>query len=139
MDGIITIDQLLQRLGIPRRDLLLPCTFCGTYLVHEDLLQFEHCCMRLIWRLGNVFACCRACAKVCASLEILQHFQGSFELEEVEQQTGQHIAAVPIRCRGCMKPLTYPEKLGVVERGEKFARVRNKWRGRCYLCKFMVR
>lgn len=135
MEGIRKVDELVAHLGIPRRDILLPCTFCARFLTPDDLLHFEWSGMQLIWRLGNVFGCCCRCARTCSSLENIQHFVRTASLEDIERELRKPIAEVKVRCRRCLHPLSYVEKLQCAERGESFVKIRQGWRGSCSLCK----
>nr|WES10432.1 E6 protein [Rodent papillomavirus] len=132
-----TIDTLLQRLGIPRQDLLLPCTFCAKYLTQEELTAFEFSNFNLIWRGGCVFGVCVSCARLCASLDVLQHFGNSLPALDVIAKEGKGLDSISVRCRVCLHRLSFTEKLQAAERSELFAKVRGRWRARCRICKFV--
>lgn len=132
-----TVDTLLCRLGIPRQDLLLPCTFCAKYLSQDEITAFEYSDFNLIWRGGCVFGVCVTCARLCASLDILQHLGNSVPAVDIISREGRGLEEVVVRCRVCLHRLTLTEKLQAAERSELFARVRGRWRARCRICKFV--
>lgn len=131
-----SVSRLVERLGIPPEDLLLPCTFCATFLTEEDRLRFDFSGYNLIWRRGNAHGICTPCARVCAALEQIRFYSSeALHAEEVLEKEQKPLNEVQVRCRVCLKPLTLTEKLGAAERGEQFVRVRGVWRARCRLCK----
>ena len=132
-----TIEALLKRLNIPRTDLLLPCTFCAKYLTQDELTAFEYSDFNLIWRRGNVFGVCVSCARLCASLDVLQHLGNSLPAVDVINREGKGLQEVVVRCRVCLHRLSFTEKLQAAERSELFVRVRGRWRARCRICKFV--
>ncbi|AAA67144.1 E6 protein [Iotapapillomavirus 1] len=130
-----TVHSFVERLGIPREDLLLPCTFCSRFLTQEELTAFDFSAFNLVWRGRCAHGICTACARVCASLDLFLHHQNSRPLADVLRDENLTLHGLKARCRVCMKILSVTEKLECAERGESFAKVRGQWRARCRICK----
>lgn len=132
-----SITALVQRLGVPEEDLLLPCTFCAKFLSEKEREQFDYCDFNLIWRRGCAHGICTACARMCAVADSLLNLDATCSALEVLEKEGTDLSNIPVRCRVCLKQLLLAEKLAAGERQELFLRVRGRWRARCMLCKIV--
>lgn len=132
--GVKTVPELLNLLGIPKQDLLLPCLICSKFLDPEDLQNFEGCKFSLVWRVEGVHGICRNCARVTAILERTNFHQGTFTANDFFDKHGEHVHCVHVRCYICLSKLSVPEIDCMVEAGQLFHLVRGIVRGFCEKC-----
>ena len=130
-----TIFGLANLLEIPLDDCLVPCNFCGNFLTHLEVCEFDEKKLNLIWKGHCVFACCRVCCTATATYEFNEFYESTVEGREIESVTGKSIFDVDVRCYTCMKFLDSIEKLDICGRKLPFHKVRGSWKGICRLCK----
>lgn len=132
--GIKTIPQLLNLLGIPKQDLILPCLICSKFLDPADIQAFEHCKFCLVWRVGGVHGICSFCARLTALLERVNYHQGTITANDYFDENGEHVHCVHVRCLLCLAKLSVQEIDHMVEASQQFHKVRGILRGFCAAC-----
>lgn len=130
-----TICGLAKLLEIPLDDCLIPCNFCGNFLTHLEVCEFDEKRLTLIWKDHLVFACCRVCCSATATYEFNQFYESTVLGRDIEQVTGKSVFDIDVRCYTCMKFLDSIEKLDICGRKRPFYLVRGSWKGICRLCK----
>ncbi|AOY65114.1 E6 [Equus caballus papillomavirus 8] len=130
-----TLTDLSRQLGLGLTEINIQCIFCKFWLRRIDLSTFIRKSLNLAWRGGYPYACCRSCSKVIAERERNQYYETSAKGPRVERLHGRPIGEIAVRCILCLSLLSYFEKVDVIERGESFYRVRDRWRAKCRECR----
>nr|AYA94278.1 MAG: E6 protein [Human papillomavirus] len=129
-----TVQELSASLQVPVGDLLLKCKFCERFLCLIELLQFDYKALQLIWIDDFAYGCCSSCAYASAAFELKNYLEKFVIGREIEQETGQGIGFIVIRCVFCLKRLDLLEKLDICCRHQHFYKVRGNWKGVCRHC-----
>nr|ADG96182.1 E6 protein [human papillomavirus 81] len=116
-------------------DLQLTCIFCKKELTVGELLSFAIRELKLVWRKNWPFGVCAACLCREAKVRELRRWQYSCFGPTVEEEIGQPLAQIYIRCHACYKPLTYQEKEYLVTGLIHFHKIAGEWMGRCCHCR----
>ncbi|CAC80269.1 E6 protein [Omikronpapillomavirus 1] len=129
-----TIKSLCLAFGLRFDELLISCVFCRTNLRTFEVWSFMTRNLKVLWRKGFPFACCPKCLEVQALVAWLRHFERSGNAKAVEEDTGESLGDLPMRCVGCFKPMSASEKQFQIEDKRPFTKVSGYWRGFCLNC-----
>ncbi|AGA15831.1 E6 [Canis familiaris papillomavirus 15] len=134
MEHIQGISSLAEHIHVPVEDLLVPCVFCGNFLDLRDLLDFDKKCLQLTWKKGFPHGTCSKCAREVSEKECKLFTEAVLTASGFFCEIDGGLSGVNVRCRLCLKLLNLGEKEEAVSRGERFFRVRRRWRARCRAC-----
>lgn len=132
MDQPATVKGLCEKLKTPFVDLLLPCTFCSRFLTNLEKALFDYAPLQLQWKHGNAFGCCQSCIRTCGYLE-----KKLFTDRLLTEHECEELGCRMVRCGGCMKLLTSPEKDRSRREGCLWL-ARGQCRGYCDLCRLFT-
>nr|WKV32422.1 early protein 6 [Canis familiaris papillomavirus type 25] len=134
MEHIQGIASLAEHIHVPVVDLLVPCVFCGNFLDLQDLEEFDRKCLQLTWKKGFPHGTCKKCAREVSEKECKIYTEAVLTSAGFVDEIDGGLTSVNVRCRLCLKLLTVSEKEEAVSLGERFFRVRRRWRARCRAC-----
>ncbi|CBD35694.2 putative E6 protein [Human papillomavirus 125] len=120
--------------GISFDDLRLHCIFCTKQLTTNELSAFVLRELNLLWRGGAPYAACARCLLLQGIARRLKHWEYSYYVERVEEETKQSIDTQQIRCYVCHKPLVKEEKDRHRNTKRRLHRIAGHWRGCCQYC-----
>lgn len=128
-----SIADYCQAVGKTLDTVGIPCKFCGNTLDYYDCVSFDLKGLFLLWRDFSCFAACRSCCHLLGVAELLYFYEGSYSTRDVIVLENKPLSAICIRCAGCLKSLSLPEKIvsGSLARIHK---VRGQWRSICMFC-----
>ncbi|ABY73451.1 E6 [Tursiops truncatus papillomavirus 3] len=132
-----TITELCEQFNLHLYELCICCVFCRKRLEDYELWVFKNRDLYVVWQKNFPFALCCKCIEVRVIVDLLRHFEKAAFAQTVEEETGQPLGDLCIRCYGCLKPLSATEKLFHVEDGRPFNRIAGNWRGRCTNCLYL--
>lgn len=125
---------LCRNSGIPFEDLRLRCIFCTTELTTAELAAFAYRELYLVWRTGEPYGACAQCLLIQGIVRRLKHWEHSYYVEGVEEETKESIDTQEIRCYMCHKPLEKEEKDRHRNERRRLHRISGFWRGSCRYC-----
>lgn len=128
-----TVRGLARFKGLTFRDVELPCTFCGRLLTYTEKKLYDKHLFRVRWIGYRAFGCCQQCLRISGRLE----FKFFFEKNVLPHEVGP-LVEQQIRCKNCLRPLTFREKRRLQYSREFFYIVRGHYRSYCTLCRLSV-
>ncbi|AEO16188.1 E6 [Morelia spilota papillomavirus 1] len=133
-----TVYGLAELVKLPVGAISLLCGNCRTVLSLTDLRRFDFSGFRLVWRDLLPYGTCQQCARFYAVNEFLTSYKYSKKGKDVEKEEKKLIDELRIRCKVCLAYLCIVEKLHMIEEGEPFDKVADKWRGFCHICRLFL-
>lgn len=117
-----------------RRLVGLPCIYCENPLTSVDARQFIEKKLKLVRRGNRPYAVCDKCLHHALLIERACYFQQVKSIGGFENDTGLSITHVNLRCTICGTPMNSDDKNYQRLNYKPLYKVRNIWRGVCYLC-----
>ncbi|AEA35055.1 early protein E6 [Saimiri sciureus papillomavirus 1] len=134
MDFPTSIEGLCSELGIVAWHLQLNCIFCTCHLDIGDLCAFMHNGLKLKWIKSFPYAACHRCTLLQARVLAWRHQTRAAYAVTVEEDCGQPLGNIQIRCVVCTAILRPEDKLRHREHHRRFILAAGYWRGRCGHC-----
>lgn len=138
MDHWETVEDTARARGCRVIALTVPCNFCKRALTNIEKCFFDGYGMTLRWVGGNPYACCLPCLRLCARIEFALHLVRYTGAQALAREQGRDLCTLPVRCRSCLRPLSWSEKARLQEQDASLGIVRGRLRGICELCETVV-
>lgn len=129
------VADLANVLGVLPEEVSLLCNFCRGQLSSQDLHAFDQKCFKLLWKGDGVYGCCSVCARWLARSEHDIYCRVELSGFDVLVLTRVPLSVLFMRCRFCLKVLTFLEKLDMIRFDLNFCHIRGWWRGICRFCR----
>ncbi|AYD74605.1 E6 [Macaca mulatta papillomavirus 6] len=129
-----TLQELCTYCNLSFDSLHITCVFCSKALTLAEAYAFQYKDLFVVWRAGLPFAACAFCLEVHGEIRKKRHREYASFWYTVEQECGEKLENIYIRCYRCHKPLCWVEKQRHITHGRRFHRVSGHWKGRCLQC-----
>nr|WCG92589.1 E6 [Dyodeltapapillomavirus sp.]WGU21309.1 E6 [Firstpapillomavirinae PV-HMU-2] len=129
-----SVEGLCAEFKISVADLNINCIFCNKTLTEPDIWSYCFKDFKVVWRKGFPYASCWTCIELQATVDLWRNYECSAYGSTVEEQEGERLEELYIRCCGCLKLLNRIEKAEHITARRHFHRVRGLWRGICLHC-----
>ncbi|AXN57287.1 E6 [Macaca mulatta papillomavirus 3] len=125
---------LCKEFGLELQDLRLVCVFCANVLTDAEVVSYAYKELDVVWRKQYPFGACARCLLAAGILRQFRRWNYSAYSTTVEQETGQSVDTLFVRCYLCHKPLCHVEKAKHVEEQRRYHKIAGNWTGTCLQC-----
>nr|UNB14044.1 E6 [synthetic construct] len=130
----LTLYDLCEQREESPHEIIVQCVFCKEDLQRQEVYEFLHKELRVVYRDGNPYGVCTACLQFHSKIRRLRRYRSSVYGETLERRLKRQLCEVTIRCYICQKPLCPVEKQRHLETKEGFHDIAGVWNGRCLRC-----